>query len=140
MTSIIKLYKNAAKPPVNRRRRNRYTGSEVFDRIGFPDSKSLTVWLRNNRFISWDNLPANTFIERGLMDYTVKVMNVQSGSKKKGKVRYYNELLFTKRGIAYFKNLFLHENQLQKVVAEIKESLKSGAVTNINSNFKTYRV
>ena len=119
------------KKPIQRRKRNRYTGVEVYKSIGFETVGELTIWLRKNYFIAWNNLPANTFIERGLLDYTIKAP-VKSTSKKSLKNRGakgYNEILFTKRGIAYFKNLFKHENQLQKVAAEIKTSIGMRSTT-----------
>ena len=127
--------------PIKRKKENRFAADKAWKKCGFPDAPTLMKWLFENHFILRDNLPAQIFLERGLMDYSIGDVyysdRCRTGRMKRDP-RNPIQVHFTKRGVAYFKNLFLHENQLKKVVAEMKKPWRPLKAININSNFKTF--
>ena len=130
MTTTFKETWEAAKKKYNKPKL--YNRAKAYKLLGFPKSKALTDWLRDNEFLSYDDYPDNYVIERGVMDYTLKHVtpssrydasrynignyNYDGGSRTKT----FAVPLFTEKGIQYFKNLLGDPEELKRVSEEIK--------------------
>lgn len=101
--------------------------------IGFPGkTRAFTQWLRGNNFLSSDDYPEYSLIERGLMAVHQKDIYREvkydccsqpiSGNEYEGATRIKSVYtpLVTVKGISFFKALLANETKLKQEVEEIK--------------------
>jgi len=134
MNSTFKETWEAAKEKYNKPKL--YNRCKAYKLLGFPKSKALTDWLRDNEFMSYDDYPDTYLIEKGLMEYTMKHISPRSCYDANGNdigrwdydgsslTKTFAVPLFTQKGIQYFKNLLADPEELKKVSEEIKSLYK----------------
>src|ERR1035437_6361884 len=100
--------------------------------LGFADTEMLTIWLRDNYFIDWEDLPAGYLIRNEWMNYDSKTTyfepiydscdKILNGSEYVigEPIKYRNIPLITGLGVVYFGLLLSDDEQLKEVIAEIK--------------------
>ena len=88
-----------------------YNRQEVHKLLGFHKSVLLTVWLRENYFITYDDYPCEYVLDRDLMESHTRVRKHSGISDRVP--------LFTQTGIDFFGRLRNDPTELKRVCDEI---------------------